>query len=338
MYATGVRQYLVVHGLHLLFSSPVPEHHVLLREDYGLFFVDAEPGPEALTFEVVFDDADSTSDCDPAAVSFQGTLGDVITVDPKSGVRVAGKRIADSKAYQSEVRAYFTALVLRELTRQRTANLFHASAVAGARGAVVFAGAKKMGKSSLAMLCSLAGAKYVSNDMTLLALGGLAGDAPVLALGLPQPITLAPGAVDWFARRRPAVGLETGRLEDGLDHASRFTLETGEKSRIKRSVLAEHTSIAADSVPLGTLIFPEPNLELAKPRARRLDRNEAALRLSMLAETFLKWNWPVTVSAEDYLERVGSIILKAVDSAPAWHIQWCHDHDLNYELIEEIGL
>lgn len=321
------RRYLVVHGLPIVFSSPEPVHHARLAEDYGGFFVDSEPPGELMTYTV------DVSGPATGGVAFDGSLGDEVVVS-SAGVGVFGPNIADPKAYEAEVRAYFTAMVLSELTRRRTGNLFHSSAVRGERGAVVFGGAKKMGKSTMAMLCSLNGAQYVSQDMTMLA---VAGDA-VTVMGLPQPITLAPGARSWFARRHPGSGVDTQGVDQELDAASLYILEVGDKHRFTRERLERYTSVCHEESALGSLVFPEPNLTLSKPRARLLDRAEATARLAMLAETFLKWHWPTPLGAEEYLDRVRLLVLSAVDSVPAWHFQWCPDHDLNYELLKDIAL
>jgi hypothetical protein len=58
----------------------------------------------------------------------------------------------------------------------------------------------------------------------------------------------------------------------------------------------------------------------------------------MLVETFMKWHWPVAYSAEQYLEHISRIMLTVVDAVPAWHLQWCPDHELNYEMVREIAL
>jgi hypothetical protein len=331
---TSIRQPLRVHGLALVFSSPVPDHHRRLVEDYGPFFTSGDPDASAIEFTV--DDGEAAAPSRPADISFLGALGDTVTVRADGSVHIRGSAIAHEKAYEAEVRAYFTATVLRELTRRRTANLFHASAVLGPRGVVAFAGAKKAGKSTLAMLCAIAGASYVSNDMTVLSLSDEAG--PVSVLGLPQPITLAPGALHWFARQRPGIGLGSPAVDDTLDPTSLYTLELGDKSRVTRDLLSGYTNLRSEAAPLGVLVFPEANLTMDRPRSRLLDRDEAFVRLSMLAETFLKWHWPVAFSAEEYLERIGRIMLTAVDSVPAWHLQWCPDHDLNYDMVRDIAL
>ncbi|MEW2592236.1 hypothetical protein AB0893_17665 [Micromonospora aurantiaca] len=332
----AVRQSLSVHGVSMVFTSPVAEHHRRLREDYGLFFLSDSTDPDTIDFTVGYTVDQRVTG--PAQMSFLGVLGDTVTVYADGSVSVTGPAIDHEKAYESEVRAYFTAAVLREVTRRRTANLFHASAVAGERGAVVFAGAKKVGKSSFAMLCALAGANYISNDMTVLSLPESPDEGDVVVLGLPQPITLAPGAIDWFGRRHPTVGLDAGDIGSTMDATSLYTLEIGAKSRVTLDLLERYTTVRPEPTRLGTLIFPEPILTLDRPRARLLDRDEALIRLSMLAETFLKWHWPVAHSAEEYLKRLANIMLTTVDAAPAWHLQWCPDHDLNYELIREIAL
>lgn len=326
-------QALNVHGVALLFESEFPQHLERLREDYGGFFVE-DAATDPLLFVVATQPP--TIDVGAPRAQFDGVLGDHFTVGER-GVLLHGPQAGSPPAYEAEVRAYFTATVLNGLVTQRGGNLFHSSSVVGSHGAVMLAGAKKMGKSSLAMLCSLDGAEYMSNDMSVLT---TQHDAGLSVMGLPQPISLAPGAMDWFSRRRAMAGIggASTTLDESLDAMSRYVLEVGDKSRIGRPLLSQFTTVRHTAAPLGALVFPEPGLTLAEPRARLLHRDEAAARLAMLAETFLKWSWPVPLSAEQLLDRSRSLILSAVDSVPSYHLQWCADHDRNIDLLRELVL
>ncbi|MEU0386905.1 hypothetical protein [Streptomyces chartreusis] len=234
--AVQLEQELSVHGVAVRFGSPVADHFARLKVDYEPFFAPAvtqgsvTSDSDAVTFAVDFEDPGTKR---PTDKLIAGPLGDTIAIAEDGSVRVFGPAIGDKRAYQQEIRAYLTATVLRRLVTTRPAQQFHASAVEGGRGAVLFAGAKKMGKTSMALLSTLGGASYMSNDITLLSVAD-----QVDVLGMPQPLTVGLGAVNWFAAQRPESGLDRSRIDDGLNDHQLYNLEIGDKQELTRSAIA----------------------------------------------------------------------------------------------------
>ncbi|WP_416955687.1 hypothetical protein [Streptomyces sp. Agncl-13] len=330
--AVQLEQDLSVHGVAVRFGSAVADHFARLTLDYEPFFVPAatrEPvssDADPLTFAVDFEDPGEKR---PTDKLIAGSLGDTVVLAEDGSVRVFGPAIDDQRAYKEEIRAYLTATVLRRLVTTRGAQQFHASAVEGGRGAVLFAGAKKMGKTSMALLSTLGGASYMSNDITLLSLAD-----QVAVLGLPQPLTVGLGAVNWFATRRPESGLDRSRIDGGLTDHQLYNLEIDDKQELTRSAIVRLGCGVKDGpAPLSSIVFPEPNLSLDRPRIRLLARDEAMTRLAMLAEAFLKWEWPVALGADAYFDRMREVVSAAVEQADCYHFQWCPDHDRNLDLL-----
>jgi hypothetical protein len=342
MTTTGIDQRVFeIHGVRVRFTSTVAHHLDRLAEDYGLYFVDPnDDGLSTLHYDVVSTEGSASAEVDrPGDSVIDGPLGDRIVVSASGDVRLHGPAVGDPRAYIQEVRAYLTAAVLTRLVRQRTANQFHASAVHGSRGGVLFAGAKKMGKTSMALLSCLGGAAYMSNDITLLDLAEPGTEGPaVQVMGMPQALSVGLGAVKWFAGRHPSIDLDTSMIADDLDGEALYNLELGEKPKLERAALAELASVRSAPAPLSAIVFPEPNLTLTRPRIRRLSADEALTRLAMLAEAFLKWEWPLALSGEDYLARSAQVTRAAVKQADCWHLQWCPDHDLNLALLRQHAL
>jgi hypothetical protein len=329
MSSTLTGQSFEIYGVRIRFTSTVAEHYVRLAEDYGLYFVDDDGRSADLSYDVILGDGQR---CDVPDVdrTIVGPLGDEILLRTNGSVLLTGPTLEDPRAYTLEVRAYLTASVLRQLVRARTAQQFHASAVHGSRGAVLYAGAKKMGKTSMALLSALGGAQYMSNDITLL---DVAQDVRVF--GMPQALSVGLGAVKWFAERYPGIGLDASQIAADLDDVGLYNLEIGEKPRLERQTLERMAAVRREPSRLAAIVFPEPYLSLSRPRIRRLDRDEAITRLAMLAEAFLKWQWPVALSADDYLDRVREVMDAGVSQAECWHFQWCPDHELNLSMLTE---
>jgi hypothetical protein len=291
-------------------------HRERLLEDFAPFVAQIK-GPPEITIDIGESPRDQSG---PSLWAVSGPLGDAITCDATGRISISGPRIASDAAYLPEVRSYFAAVVLQRLVDARTVQQVHASGVVGSRGAVLFAGDRGAGKTSLALAATLAGARYLSNDIALIE----RDVAEVRVLGLPQSLTLGPGAASWFDAHYPQLGLP----------ASLAGQELPDKVRLGCGTLALDPGPAA----LSGLIFPERMDVLAMPRAQRLETGEALVRLVSVTEAIMKWQLPPALVGDAYFERLQYVCEAAVQQAEAWHFQWCSDHELNVALLRELVL
>lgn len=315
--------HLDVYGVAVRFSSTEPHHYTQLGEDYDIFGCEPQP-----TYDIDF----AVERCPhphTGSTTIIGSLGDHIDVDGAT-VRLRGPRVGESSAYPVELRGYFTASILRQLVERERIQQVHASVVDSAAGAVVFAGAKKSGKTSLALLSVATGRAYKSNDISFLRVSKQTG--AVEAFGLPQAFTVGLGAQDWFARNLPHVGLTV--TQAALRASDLYLLEVGEKIELKRQDIAKFARVDATPTRLGAVVFPEPNMQIDKARIRRLSDHEAGIRLAMLAEHHLRWGLPPLITVDRYLEQLTTVITTALAQAPCFQMQWCADHNSNLEVLE----
>ena len=262
-----------------------------------------------------------------------GPLGDELREISPSALHLTGPRISEDAAYITEVRAYFAAAVFSRIVRLRVAQQIHASAVLGDQGGVAFVGHKKAGKTSMALLALTAGADFVSNDITF-----LEADANgVQLLGIPQTLTLGPGAVNWFGQHSPETGIEASVRTD-VTAEELYNMEDRNKYSLYLSKVAGFTKIIAAPVRLGHIVFPEPAMVLAQPRAVRLTPEEAQVRLSMHSEAMMKWGWPPQLLGGEYLRRLTDVTAAVTKSTPCWLVQWCPSHQLNREMLGKLVL
>lgn len=319
------------HGVTVDFRSGVPDHLEHLAVDYGFFLTTRSCAPK-IRFDVVVGDQNLGS---PSGIVIDGALGDRIVLRAPDHVVVEGPFVADERAYRSEVRAYLTATILSHVVRSRHALQVHGSAVLTNRGGVLFAGAKKMGKTSLALLALVEGARYIANDTCFIETAeGAAVDAGDIAtvFGLPQSLSVNVGTATWFARARPVIGLASG-VDHAADLRQLYNVELHQKEEIEPAIIDRISGVHTEPARLRNIVFPEPNFHLDQPRIRQIGTDEAGIRLAMLAESFTKWAWPVPMSAGEHLDRVREVVGVAVEEATCWHLQWTSDHDRNYELL-----
>jgi hypothetical protein len=319
-----------IHGTVVRVTSDRPEHLARLDDDFGTFTTDGgrRVDPE-LHYEIRARTPEEVG-LPPVAV---GPLGDVVT-EPGDGVlRLSGPGLTEPAAYITEVRAYFAAAVFSRLVRLRPTRQIHASAVRGGQGGVAFIGHKKAGKTSMALLALTAGADFVSNDITFLE---AAADG-VHVLGIPQTLTLGPGAVDWFGRHAPQTGIDAPPVGE-VSAEELYNMEGRNKYALRLPEVAGFATVVGEAVELGHIVFPEPGMALAEPRAVRLTPDEAQVRLCMHSEAMTKWGWPPELRGRDYLRRLEEVTAAATRATACWLFQWCPDHGLNRKLIADLVL
>ena len=324
--STGTTQPAVhfnVYGLTIRFRSTEDEHYRLLTEDYGIFSCEPLDGWD-LDFRVERRPLPTAR-----GGTIVGSLGDHVDIDG-STVSLVGPRVHEDTAYVAELRGYFTASILRMLVARQCFQQVHASVVDGPGGSVVFAGAKKSGKTSLALLSVATGRTYKSNDISFLRRSEYSG--AIEAFGLPQAFTVGLGAQDWFARHLPHTGLTA--TQDRMDAEALYQLEIGEKLQLTRRDIQGFASVDATPTRLAAIVFPEPNMYRDTARIRRLSSDEAAIRLAMLAEHQLRWGLPPLISAEAYLLQMRAVIAQATEQAETFQLQWCPDHSSNLKVLE----
>jgi hypothetical protein len=265
----------------------------------------------------------------PLATTIIGGLGDHMNAGDGT-VSLVGPRVDEDIAYVVELRGYFTASILRKLVERQCFQQVHASVVDSDIGSVAFAGAKKSGKTSLALLSIATGRTYKSNDISFLRKSTDTGY--VEASGLPQALTVGLGAQDWFARNVPRIGLST--TQDRMQPSDLYLLEIGEKIQLTRDDIAKFAAVDATPTRLGAIVFPEPNMQRDTARIRRITADEAAIRLAMLAEHHLRWGLQPLISADTYFEQMKLVIEQATAQAETFHMQWCPDHFSNLQVLE----
>lgn len=188
----------------------------------------------------------STIDADPeAGYLFESGLGDFwVAAD---GARI-GCAPADAQPWLWQ--AYLTGQVLPLAAVLRGIEVFHASAVAGPRGAVAFAGSSTAGKTSIALHLLLRGARFVTDDVVAVSAGsGRLMVHPGVAVANVRESTM---------RLLPPAGRNLGRILGGVGPTQRLLVEraTG-KVPLEELFLLERTS--------GTRLEIEP-LDAVDPR------------------------------------------------------------------------
>jgi hypothetical protein len=319
-----------VHGVTVKVTSDIEHHLRRLDCDFGTFAVDAIEDPQ-LRYEVVHA---PISEDDRHAALTEGPLGDVVSRRPDRALRISGPRVDEPTAYVQEVRSYFAASVFSALVSGRRAQQIHASAVEGTQGGVAFVGAKKAGKSSTALLSLTAGADFVSNDITFLD----ATTSEVRILGIPQAVTLGPGASRWFSANAPEVGVPAPESRGEASAEAEYNTEGPAKYEVSVATVRTFTGVRREGVRLDHLVFPEPGMWLSAPRAVEIRPGEAMVRLLMSCEAMFKWGWPPALVGEHYLERLSDIVRCATEQASCWLFQWCPDHHANRDLLRKIVL
>jgi hypothetical protein len=315
--------YFDVFGVTARFMSTEPTHHLALMADYAPFQVERLDTCDVELRVILGQLPPATPE------TIIGSLGDHLDVRADT-LTLIGPRVGDSDAYVTELRPYFTGSILRLLVARQRVQQIHASVVGTPHGAVVFAGPKKSGKTSLALLSVATGRAYKSNDISFLRLSE--DGKHVDAFGLPQSLTVGLGAQDWFARHLPDLGM--GATQDGMTASDLYFLEIGEKKNISRAEVESFAAVEARPSPLSAIVFPEPNMNRALPRIRELSKDEAAMRLSMLAEVHLRWGLPPMIDRRRFFDTLTTVITQATTQARCFHLQWCHDHNENLRLLE----
>jgi hypothetical protein len=305
-----------IHGVTVRVRCGVSSHRDRLLGDFAPFVTDLAVTPD-ITVEIY--DRDPPAD-DDLPSSATGPLGNTIAWDASGRLSICGPHLASDAAYLHEVRSYFAAAVLQRLVKSREVQQVHSSGVVGRRGAVLFAGDRGAGKTSLALASTLAGASYLSNDIALLE----RRRAVVRVLGLPQSLTLGPGGARWFATHFPELPLPPSPV--GRELPDKVRLECG--------------ALALDPGPatLSAIVFPERMDVLASPRAQRLSADEAFVRLISVTEAITKWQQPPALLGNAYIERLRNVCRAATEQADAWHLQWSHDHHQNVALLQRLVL
>jgi hypothetical protein len=316
---------LDMHGIRVRIEAP-GRLTASLMYDYGMFALPdgASPAPVDLRVAVVEQDAGSDQ---PG--SFAGVRGDTIRL-AAGAVEVRGPQVTTRPAYLKEIRPYITASVI-DLLRQRGGTNVHASAVRARDGAVVFAGEKMAGKTSLVLAMVAAGYAYLSNDITLLLPGA---DGAVDVGGWPQALPMAVGTQQWFSAHVPEFGIEAPvGVPDGTTPGELFSLGVDGKQRLGWEQICARDGLLR--VPLRHLVFPESALDLDKPRVRRLDADEAATRLLQNVDFLLKWNQRPRTPFAELADTTARLVEHALGGAGAIQLQWCADHRLNADAVAE---
>jgi hypothetical protein len=319
-----------LHGVVVEVRSNVDFHLQRLDADFGTFTDEGSAEP-ALSYTI--EHVDSLPESESAQVIYT-PVGDRLIWSDRWTYKITGPNLIEPPSYIHGVRSYFAAVVISELIRSRVAQQIHASAVTGRRGGVAFIGAKKAGKSSTALLSLTAGADFVSNDITFLDANG----GEVQILGIPQAVTLGPGAARWFSAHAPETGVPgLDSLAPGNPEAA-YNMEGPTKFEVPVSTIRTFTGVQGGPVRLDHLVFPEPGMWLTAPRATEIDPGEAAVRMAMNCEAMVKWGWPPALCGGEYLDRLTQLIKSSTAQAKCWLFQWCPDHHANRELLREIVL
>lgn len=316
--------YFDVYGATVRFSSTERHHYTALLADYEPFRSPSPIAPVDIDFVV-----ERRALGQPGPHTVVASLGDHLE-SADGTVRLSGPRVGEDSAYVTELRGYFTAGILRLLVQRQHIQQVHASVIDSPVGSVVFAGPKKSGKTSLALLTVATGRTYKSNDISFLRVAE--GSGQVEAFGLPQSFTVGLGAQDWFARNLPHVGLRT--RQEGMAATDLYLLEIGEKRHLTRQDIEQFAKVDATPTRLGAVVFPEPNMHRGGARIRKVSADEAAMRLAMLAEIHLRWGLPPTIDAAHYFDQMKEVITRAVEQADCYHLQWCSDHSDNLALLD----
>lgn len=315
---------LLVHGLTVDVDLANADQRARLKLDYGPFVVDSADGDPDLRVTARHSDRAPVAD-------LLGKLGDAIVLAPGSCTLI-GPHAADDEAYLSEIRPYLTSSIIQLLHTTRGVVHLHASAARVGARATVFIGEKKSGKTSLMLATVAAGARYLSNEITL-AIPDPTG--PKIG-GLPQGVAVATGCMHYFAAAMPEWHIpdpldveDTGRGVEEL-----FQLELGEKYVIPRAVLASDED--GFEARTGMIVFPEPALQLARPEARQLDEDTAAAMVLQNVDFFLKWGQRLPTDVDRYFEPVRAMIGELAATVPCYHLRWTTDHRANAELIGQL--
>lgn len=300
-----------IHGVTVRLRCDISMHRDRLLSDFKPFATGSSRRPD-ITVDVC--ERDQGKDVTPPTAT--GPMGSRIAWNASGDLSIVGPYLMSDAAYLHEVRSYFAAAVLQRLVSTREVQQVHASGVVGRHGAVLFAGDRGAGKTSLALAATLAGAKYLSNDIVLLE----RTDSVVSVLGLPQSLTLGPGGASWFAAHFPELPLPP----------SPPGFELPDKVRLGCGVL----DLDPGPAPLSAIVFPERMDVLESPRARRLSTGEALVRLMSVTEAITKWQLPPALLGEAYAERLRTVCASAAEQAESWHLQWSHDHHQNVALLQ----
>lgn len=193
---------LDVHGITISVRCATQAQRELLLRDYGPFEVADLRGATARLEVVVAEHAQGPTD--PDTITVDGLLGDRIHLTDDAIV-VTGPQASTDSAYFREIRSYLTATLISIVQRDLGGLDLHSSCVRPpGGGAVLFTGAKKAGKSSMALAMVDHGWTYLANEMTMLWRDG----AEVVVATLPQAVAIAPGAQAWFANHGTRVRVE----------------------------------------------------------------------------------------------------------------------------------
>jgi hypothetical protein len=208
---------------------------------------------------------------EPARVAYEvhatGRCVTLVTPPGKTGVRTALMRVVRELAINH--------------ARERGGLLLHAAALAVGNRGLILAGEKNAGKTTLLVnLLRHGGARYVSNDRTLVS---LAASPPALH-GMPTIISVRPGTLAFFPRlgeQLRARGFQyrltlqeaVGRVAARLSNDGRFALSAAQLCAL---LGVERLGACAASA----VVFPQIADDEQTIRLRQLDEREAADRLT----------------------------------------------------------
>lgn len=318
---------LDVHGIGVVVDLLSDSQVALLLRDYGPFEVPALHDAPRLRVSA---SSGATPEV-PGAVEVDGLLGDRILLGDRH-ITIDGPSAHTEEAYFREIRSYLTAAVISVVQQDLAGADLHSSCVRPTDGgAVLLTGAKKAGKSSMALAMVDYGWEYLANEMSML----WREDGAVVVGTLPQAIAIAPAAQAWFASHGSRVRVSAPRsLPSNADHEAMYAFEEGEKTRVERDAIhAGGDSPFKDR--LRAMVLVEPAMQLSSPRLRRLEPGDAAVRLMENVEYYLRWGRGPALPAERLLAQTCDLMLAAAAGAPAFHLQWCPDHRLNAAAVAE---
>lgn len=319
--------HLDVHGIAVVVDLPSDSQVGLLRRDYGPFEARTTTGEPRLRVTASPDTVTPMS----GEVCVDGILGDTIHLGDRH-IIVSGASAASDEAYFREIRSYLTAAVISAVQLDLAGLDLHSSCVRPpGGGAVLLTGAKKAGKSSMALAMVDHGWEYLANEMTML----WREEENVVVATLPQAVAIAPAAQSWFAKYGSRVLVPTPHaLPDSGDHEALYAFEEGEKTRVERDAIRMPGDFSGPFRDrLQAIILVEPAMQLEAPRLRRLEPGDAAVRLMENVEYYLRWGRGPALPAERLLAQTSALALDAAAAAPAFHLQWCPDHRLNARAV-----
>lgn len=316
-------RFINFHGVTVRFCTSVKSHVIEIDKNYRPFVVKNISSPPHIDCVV----SRSQDFEDDNRQHLDGVLADGISFG-SDFLQVSGYNVDDPRAFNLEVRSYLTGLILGRLMSDRFVQQFHASAVIGRRGPLVFAGPTRAGKTSMALLALMNGADYIANDITLLEIEP--NRHRTVVYGLPQMLTLELEAAGWFATKIKSVRSTIDRVSVPRRniHYSRMD----DKIEIDVRTI-EGTHIVSEPSELSIVVFPERVPQLERPRIRRLDRDDAIARLAMLGEGFGKWGFQPALSGSEYIRRLSLVAKRACRNAVCFHLQWSNDHEANLILL-----